>query len=262
MQNNKPRVGFFDLETTALLEQAPAWKLRPCRVCGEISTKCDSGIIVEGNEGNLHSVGMSVAAVRDTSKAHSFIYFEEHSKDLIKHLHSFDLIVGYNIRRFDYIVLEKYGGTMLKYLPTFDMFLEVKNSIDKNISLNNFIERTLGIKIDKLGPKSVDLWWSGEKEKVSNYCKLDVGLAQKIFNYACQNGYLRYWNHEERKVVSLDTSYWAGKARNIVESEVPEVVCPIDILPELDIPIEQEFQMYIPYTHPEYLDITQVEYGD
>ena len=224
---DKPRIGFFDLETVSLLQQEADWKLRPCKTCSQIPVGCQSGIVVEGNESNLYSIGMSVGAIRDTFRSHTYVYFEHCSQGLIRHLHILDLIVGYNIRKFDYVILEKYGGTMLKFLPTFDMFAEVKNSIDRNVSLLNLVERTLKIKVDKLGAKSVNKWWDGDRQEVIEYCKTDVEITQKLFNYACREGHLRYWCHDERNVLDLDTSHWASKARLIVESETPYVKCPI-----------------------------------
>lgn len=254
---SNPRVGFFDLETVALIQQSPNWKLRPCKTCGQIPQNCDSGVVIEGNEDNLHSIGMSVAVVRDTSKCHSYVYFENYTNDLIRHLHSLDLIVGYNIRRFDYIILEKYGGTMLKYLPTFDMFLEIKHSINQNISLANLVKRTLNIELDKLGPQSVNKWWDGEKQEIVDYCKYDVEITQKLFNHACKKGYLKYWGHDERSVMSLDTSHWASKARSIVQSEIPDVNCPIKNL-ELFEEIEEDPQLYLPFID---LNIPEFNYG-
>ena len=228
MENKKnTKLGFFDLETLALLDQQSEWKTKPCKTCGEIPTASNGGIVVEGNEGNLHSIGMSVGVVRDTSKSLNCVYLESHAKMLVTHLHSVDLVIGYNIRRFDYIVLEKYGGTMLKYLPTFDMFLEVQKSTDQMISMANLAKRTLNIELDKLGANAVNKWWEEEKQEVIGYCILDVDITQKLFNHACREGYLKYWDWNERKVISIDTSYWSNKCRLIVQSVVPDVKCPI-----------------------------------
>ena len=224
---NKPRVGFFDLETTALLQQQAVWKLKPCKSCGQISNESFGGIVVEGNEDNLHSIGMSVGAVRDASKAHTYTYDEEHAKGLIAHLHRLDLVVGYNIRKFDYIVLEQYGGTMLKHLPTFDMFLEVQHLTGERISLANIVKRTLNIDVPKLGAAAVDKWWNEEKQEVIDYCKSDVEITQKVFYHACKAGYLSYWDWSERGIVSIDTDDWADKCRLITQSEVPQVKCPV-----------------------------------
>lgn len=226
-QKKTPRLGFFDLETKALLYQQAEWQSVPCKPCGQFPTNAESGIVIEGGEDALHCLPMSVGALRDTEEKETYIYEEENAYELIKHLHSVDLIVGYNLRRFDYIVLEKYGGTMLKFLPTFDMFLEIQRKTDSMISLNNIVKRTLEIEVEKLGAKAVNEWWYGDKQKVIDYCKSDVEISQKIFNYACRNKYLKYWDWNERSIVEIDTSEWGDKARLIVNSEVPDFKCPV-----------------------------------
>ena len=242
MSQKNPRLGFFDLETKALLRQQSEWQCAPCKSCGQLPVRSEGGIIVEGNEQNLYSLPMSVGAVRDTRKAETYVYEEDEAHELVKHLHKFDLIVGYNIRAFDYIVLEKYGGSMLKFLPTFDMFAEIKRKTDKMIGLGNIVKKTLGLEITKLGAQAVNTWWYGDKQEVIDYCKLDVEISQKIFGYACLNKHLKYWDWDERDVVEIDTSYWADKARLIVQSEVPEIKCPELTFPEIiqedDIPDE------------------------
>ena len=222
-----PRVGFFDLETLSLFQQKAEYQTKACPQCGQHPVDAPSGIIVEGNETNLCSLGMSIGAVRDTKRKHTYVYLEEFAPGLVMHLHCFDLVVGYNIRRFDYVVLEKYGGTALKRLPTFDMFLEIQNTTNEMISLANIVKRTLKIEVNKLGANAVNEWWYGNKQQVIDYCKKDVKLTQGIFNYACREGLLKYWSWNDKKVKEIDTSHWPDRARLIVESQVPFVTCPV-----------------------------------
>ena len=221
------KLGFFDLESLRLLEQTPTYKWEPCRTCGQIPVESHGGIVIEGNEDNLSSLGMSVGVILDVQKKFYCVYTESTAKSLIKHLHSLDLIVGYNIRKFDYRVLEPYGGTLLKLLPTFDMFQQLEEEYGLKISLANLANRTLDIKTEKLGAKAVERWWEGDTESVIEYCRSDVSITQKLFNHACKEGYLRYWNHNERRQEDIDTSWWAEEARNIVNSDTPKLICPV-----------------------------------
>ena len=224
---NKTKLGFFDLESLRLLEQNLEWQLKPCKTCGQITRESSGGIIVEGNEDNLNSIGMSVGVIRDASVSLNCVYTEPNVKSLINHLHNLDLIVGYNIRKFDYRVLEDYGGTMLKHLPTFDMFLEVQKSTKKRISLSNLAKRTLDIQVDKLGAKAVNKWWEGDYQEVIDYCITDVEITQELFNHACRKKNLFYWCPDQRTTLMIDTIHWPEKARSIVETQVEKVPCPV-----------------------------------
>ena len=221
------KLGFFDLESLRLLEQTPSYKWNPCRTCGQIPVESHGGIVIEGNEDNLSSLGMSVGVILDVQKKFYCVYTEPTAKSLIKHLHNLDLIVGYNIRRFDYRVLEPYGGSLLKFLPTFDMFLEVEKATGKMVSLANLANYTLDIKTEKLGAKAVERWWEGDTESVIEYCRSDVAITQALFNRACKEGYLKYWNHDERRSENIETHWWAEQARSIVDSNTPKPNCPV-----------------------------------
>lgn len=223
----KIRLGYFDLETQQLINQQAEWKLRPCTKCNCIMQEAVGGIVIEGGEDNLHSIKMSVGVVKETFRQYDIVYREFSAKELVKHLHSLDLIVGYNIKRFDYIILQQYGGTMLPQCPTFDVFEEINELTGKMISLSNVVTRTFQTAITKLSGESVNKWWQGQENEIIEYCAADVELTRLVFNYACKNGLLRYWNADERSTSIIDTSHWAEKARDIVSQDYSHIRCPV-----------------------------------
>ena len=115
---------------------------------------------------------------------------------------------------------------MLKHLPTFDMFAEVKELTGQMISLANLAKRTFNIEFPKLSGQAVTKWWEGKYQEVIDYCIEDVRMTQKLFNHGCRQGFLKYWNPDERKTEKILTTHWPEWARQIVYSR-NEVKCPI-----------------------------------
>ena len=67
--------------------------------------------------GDLDQLGLSVAVIHDAA-TDGFTDYQEHQVDLLlKALWKADLVVGYNLRGFDYPVLEGYSDRPLSSPP-------------------------------------------------------------------------------------------------------------------------------------------------
>ena len=91
----QPNVAFFDLETQRLAEEVGGW-------------------------GNVHLMRLAVGVLYDKGSDGFEIFSEEQVEDLIERLRAYDLVVGFNIKRFDYRVLGAYTGFDLGELVAHD----------------------------------------------------------------------------------------------------------------------------------------------
>ncbi|NIR95383.1 MAG: hypothetical protein GWO08_17555, partial [Gammaproteobacteria bacterium] len=70
-------------------------------------------------------------------------YQENKIEDLILHLRQFDLVIGFNIKRFDYHVLKGYTRFDFMTLKSLDILEEVHNHLGFRLSLAHLAQETL-----------------------------------------------------------------------------------------------------------------------
>lgn len=120
-------------------------------------------------------------------------------------------IIGFNSIKFDVPALKPYSPPFFPKLPHFDILAEVKNAFGRRISLDSIAKETLGIaKIDN-GANAVLYFQKGDSKSLSllkKYCEADVDITRKIYDFALQNGFLRFkdhWNNIQE--IKVDFSY-------------------------------------------------------
>jgi DEAD/DEAH box helicase domain-containing protein len=147
-------------------------------------------------------MGVSVAVVYD-SEINDFVSYLEHEAEmLVSHLTSFDLIVGFNNKRFDNRVLSAYTDKDLNLLPSLDLLEEVHNYLGYRLSLNRFAEQTLGTKKTADGLQALAWYKEGRIDLIQHYCKKDVQITRDILFYALEQGHLLFAN-KAKQIVRL-----------------------------------------------------------
>ncbi len=81
-------------------------------------------------------------------------------------LKKLDLVVGFNIKRFDYRVLQPYTKVKLAEVPTLDILEEVHTLLGHRLSLNHLAEKTLGEKKTGDGLLALELYAAGKWEEL------------------------------------------------------------------------------------------------
>lgn len=160
-----PDVAFFDLETQRLAEEVGGW-------------------------GNKHLMRVSVAVVYDNKKAEYLVFEEKQTEELVSTLKRFDLVVGFNTKNFDYMVIQPYTPFPLKNLPSFDILHYIYRKYDFRVSLDHLARHTLGKSKMADGIQAVEWFRSGQIEKLTKYCKKDVEITKRLFEFGQKNGHL------------------------------------------------------------------------
>ncbi len=170
-----PRVLFFDLETQKTAEDVGGWS-------------------------NKHLMRLSVAVIYDAKNKEFRSFHERQVGQLIAMLKQGDLIVGFNIRSFDYRVLSAYTAEALEQLPTFDILDDLKGRLGFRLSLEHLASNTLGERKSADGLQAVDWFKQGRMEELVAYCRKDVEITRDLFEFGCREGYLIYETKEGRRV--------------------------------------------------------------
>ena len=126
-------------------------------------------------------------------------FFEDRTGDLIERLDAADLVVGFNIKRFDYQVLEGYTGIDYnRKLPTLDLLEDVHRQAGFRISMNDLARETLGVEKSADGLQSLEWVKEGRLDLVEEYCRHDVEILRDLYLYGRRMGYVVYRDRQER----------------------------------------------------------------
>lgn len=119
-------------------------------------------------------------------------YLERDAELLVATLREADLVVGYNLLRFDYEVLRRYTEDPLLDLPTIDMLDIIHRSLGWRLKLDNVASTTLGTGKSADGLQAVRWFRQGRIQKVIDYCQRDVEVTWQVYQFGQQHGYVKY----------------------------------------------------------------------
>ena len=146
------------------------------------------------------NMGVSVAVLYDNNQQKFCVYEEEQIEELITSLFSFDLVVGFNNKRFDNKVLSAYTPKKLSTLPSFDILEVIYNQLGYRLSLDHLAEHTLGKRKQGHGLQALEWFKQGEMKKLTAYCREDVQLTKELFLFGIQQQHLLFQNKAKKKV--------------------------------------------------------------
>ena len=188
--SNEHRILYFDLETQKSADDVGGW-------------------------GNIHEMKLAVGVVWDSCEQEYFSYLEGAASQLVKKLRTADLVVGFNVKKFDYGVLQPYADFDLDEITTFDMLIDVNKKLGHRLSLNHLAENTLNAEKSADGLVSLQWYKEGKIDKIIEYCKQDVEITRDLFLYGESHGYVKY---STRSGVAKDLKVDWGRASLISPS--------------------------------------------
>lgn len=116
------------------------------------------------------------------------------------------LIIGFNHRKFDFPVLQRYFKIDTTRLPLLDLMQDIAEKIGHRVSLDSVAQATLGIGKTGHGLDAIDYYKKGEWEKLKDYCLNDVKITKKIYDSGLENGHVYYLTRDgtDRRSVRVD----------------------------------------------------------
>ncbi|MBW2445056.1 MAG: DUF1998 domain-containing protein [Deltaproteobacteria bacterium] len=170
-----PRVVFFDLETQRSAADVGGWH-------------------------NAHLMRVALAVTWDSRTGGFRCFREGEVHALLEQLAEADLVIGFNIRRFDYKVLRGYTDLDFDTLATFDMLDAIHARLGYRLSLAHLAEQTLGVGKSGDGLQSIEWWREGRHDLVESYCQRDVEILRELFEHASREGHLIFQTRDEQRV--------------------------------------------------------------
>ena len=168
----KPTV-VLDVETQKLAQEVGGWK-------------------------NVHKLRLAVAVTYNASTGLYRSYLEDQAEELLEELLQAGRVVGYNLLRFDYKVLQPYATFQLGDLKTIDMLDHLYRTLGFRVSLDTVAQATLGASKSADGIQSVRWFRQGEIQKVVDYCRQDVEVTHGVYEFGQREGYVQYLDRQYR----------------------------------------------------------------
>ncbi len=163
----------FDLETQFLADEVGGW-------------------------GHIRDMRLAVGVTYSPSEDRYRVYCETEATQLIDDLRAADLVVGYNLHRFDYEVLHAYTSLRLNDLPTVDMLVDLTRTLGWRPKLDDVAAATVGARKSGDGLDAVRWFRQGQVERVVDYCKQDVNVTWQVYDFGRRNRYVQIFDRSRR----------------------------------------------------------------
>ena len=171
---------YFDIETERLSHEVGGWS-------------------------NIEQLGVAVAVTHSSRDNLFRVYRAHETKTLLEELQAADCVVGFNLRGFDFRVLQPYVDFDLNRLPNLDLLLEVKAAAGFRPSLDNLCAATLGESKSGDGVEAIGRWREGRQDEVIDYCKQDVLLTRHLHEFGAREKFVRCLDRNNRtRTVSVN----------------------------------------------------------
>lgn len=159
-----------------------------------------------GGKGKNHLLKVSVCVVYDYSTG-KFTAYEEHElPKLAPILQSADQIIGYNIKDFDFEVIQPYLNFDIFQVPYLDLLEEIEKVLQHRIRLEVVAQGTLGSGKSGSGMEAILYFQNGRMDLLKKYCTDDVKITKQIYDYALKNQKVLYKDFFNTKEIPLKIS--------------------------------------------------------
>lgn len=177
--------------------------------------------LFEEVENGKHSLlGVSVVGIHDSETGFS-TFFEDELSSLWPILESAELVVGFNIKKFDWAVLQPYYPGNVHILPTLDLLDVVRDTIGFRIKLDHLAKATLGQGKLGTGLDAYRYWKAGDLESLKKYCLWDVAVTRDLYLYAKEHGILKYPDlGGATKEFKFDLANWMPKKTENIKQQM------------------------------------------
>ena len=167
---------YFDLETQKSAEDVGGWD-------------------------RIREMRMSVGVTYSTARGSYMSYEEARVNELIDELRRADLVVGFNVLRFDYEVLVGHNDFFdPSQVPTLDMIVELQKQMTFRPSLDSMATATLGVEKTSEGLQAIKWYREGKLLEIAEYCCFDVKITWLLHDYGLKYRKLFYVNKFGKKV--------------------------------------------------------------
>lgn len=149
-------------------------------------------------------LGVSVVGIYDYARDVFEAYEEKDLPRLFPILEAASTIVGFNIRKFDFVVLSPYYVGNLTRLPVLDLMDDIEKTLGFRLALDDLAKETLGTKKNGHGFLAIEYYRSGELEKLKDYCLSDVRITRDLYEFGKREKKVYFRDARGRKEIAVN----------------------------------------------------------
>ena len=168
---------------------------------------------VEGRRYEL--LGVSVVGIYRYVEDRYETYLESELANLAPVLQQAELLIGFNIKRFDLPVLSPYLPYAISSLPVLDLLDDVVKHLGHRVSLESLAQATLGRGKSGSGLDALRWFKEGRFDEIKRYCLDDVRLTKELYDYGKQHGKFYASNRFGPNKLEIPV-FWPERKRDLV----------------------------------------------
>lgn len=169
----------------------------------------------------MHLLKISVVGIYHYPEDKYMTFEEKEIPGLEEILKLADLVIGFNIKRFDFLVLEPYLSIPARKLPALDIMEEITRVVGHRVSLDSVAQATLGMKKSGSGLEAVRLFREGRIEALKRYCLDDVKITKELYEYGQKHAELSFTSKYGSRQHSVPVN-WAIKGKKVISDILQE----------------------------------------
>lgn len=166
---------------------------------------------------NLHKLRVSVAGTYDYASEAYETYEEKDLLGLDKRIREADLVVGFNIRRFDLPVFAPYLFAPIENLPVLDLIDTIEKVRGHRASLDSITQPTLKLRKSGTGIDALTLFREGKMKELKRYCLDDVRLTKEVYDYGRAHGRVYFTSSWDYQTYEIPVS-WENETQEFLRS--------------------------------------------
>ncbi len=176
----------------------------------------------------LHLLKVSVACIYDSATDKYLAFEEKEMSKMEEYLTKTDLVVGFNIRDFDFEVLQPYMLSTLGTLPMLDILVEFEKVRGHRISLQSVAQATLKSSKSGSGWDAIQQFKEGRIEELKKYCMDDVRLTRDLYEYGLKHGKIHFISNRDYQTYEVPMN-WTNAAALIKQQKKSEASFPTSL---------------------------------
>lgn len=138
------------------------------------------------------------------------VYWEKDAAALVAELKSADRVIGFNIFSFDYQLLKPYAPQEnFHAFRSTDLLQDIYRTLGFRLSLDSIAKATLGATKTADGLQSVAWFKNGQLDRVADYCKADVDITRRVYEFGRDNGFVHYYSKYDTQTKRRCPVHWS-----------------------------------------------------
>lgn len=172
-----------------------------------------------GGKSNLQKLKISVMGVYDYRTDKYSCYEEREILGFLPRLQEADLLIGFNIRRFDMMVLEPYLLSPAAQFPILDLLDAIEKHRGHRASLESVTLPTLKQHKSGHGADALILFEQKRMDELKRYCIDDVRLTKEVYDYGVLNFKIHFTSAMDYKTYEIPVD-WKNETESLMQQAI------------------------------------------